>query len=421
MQFKKTVLENGLYVITAPMKETETVTVVVMVGVGSRFETDKEAGLSHFIEHMLFKGTERRPTSAEISEELDSIGGEYNAFTAKDQTAYYAKVDARHGEIALDIIADIFLNSKFDPEEIKKESGAIVQEINMIQDDPRRDVGEIFEILLYGNNPLGRYIVGNKETVRTFEQQDFVEYLGKHYTAGGTVVCIAGKFDEQKFIEQIKKYFSSMKRGKSVSARILENQTQPALKIKFKETDQSHVVLGVRAYDENHEDRFALNLLATILGGNMSSRIFTEVREKRGLAYYVRTGVDAYQDCGYLYSQAGVEHGNLEETIKIILNEYKKIASEKVSEKELQRAKDYIKGMSTMHLESSDEVAMFLIDQEMAHKKIMTLPEIFEKIDKVTADDILRVAQDIFKDEKLNLALIGPHRTEEALKNILKL
>lgn len=422
MKFKKTVLKNGLRIITVPMKETQTATVVIMVGVGSRYESKKEAGLSHFIEHMFFKGTKKRSTYLHIAEELDSIGGEHNAFTAKDVTGYYAKTDAKHIKTALDIVSDIYLNSKIDAGEIEKEKGTIIQEINMYEDTPMSDVGNVYDGLIYRGNSLGREIIGRKKTVGSFKRENFVNYMNRFYVAGDTVVSIAGRFNEREILEKIKKYFSGMTKGKKPNfKKIVEKQKKPQVKIKFKKTDQTHLIIGNRAYHENHNDRFALSLLSIILGGNMSSRLFVEVREKRGLAYYVRTGIDSYNDCGNISTQAGVEHKNLEETIKVILKECGKISSEKVEKKELQRAKDYIKGRSVMGLEASDEVAMFFVDQELKRKKIMTIDEIFKKIDRVTTDDILRIAKDIFRSNKLNLAVIGPHNNSKRLETILKL
>lgn len=419
MNYKKTTLKNGLRIITAPMKNTQTVTVLVMVGVGSRYESEKEAGLSHFLEHMFFKGTQKRPTALSISEELDAIGGEYNAFTSKDKTGYYAKVDAKHFSTALDVVADIYLNSKLNEEEISREKGTIIQEINMYEDTPVRNIHDIFEGLLYNGNPLGREIVGDKKNVSSFHRKDFVNYLNRFYVANDTVVTIAGNFDEKKAIAEAKKYFSEMKKGEKPGyKKVLENQKNPQVKLKFKKTDQTHLILGARAYNYNHKDRFALALLSTILGGNMSSRLFMEVREKRGLAYRINTGLENYADCGYIAAVAGIEHNNLELVVETILNEYKKISQEKIFEKELQKAKDYIKGKSVMGLESSDEVAIFLIDQEIQRKKIMPLEKIFTEIDKVKTEDIQRVAQDVFRKEKLNLAIIGPHKNIDKLKKL---
>jgi predicted Zn-dependent peptidase len=422
MKFKKTILKNGLRVVTVPMPDTQTATVVVMAGVGSRYETEKEAGLSHFIEHMFFKGTEKRPSALVISETLDSIGGEFNAVTLKDRTGYYAKVDCKHIDVALDVIADIFLNSKIEAQEIEREKGTIIQELNMYEDDPRRNIGDVFERLLYVKNFLGRPIIGYKKTIQSFERRDFINYIRRFYTANNTIVCVAGKIDEKNILHQVRKKFSLMNAGKKLSIwKNIEDQKYPALKIKIKKTDQTHLILGNRAYHQNHKDRFVLALLAIILGGNMSSRLFIEVRERRGLAYAVSTFIDSFRECGYLATQAGVDHGKLEETIKIILREYKKIATEKVSVKELQKAKDYIKGKSLMGLEASDEVAVFHVDQELARNKIISEKEIFARIDKITTKDILRVARDIFRERTLNLAVIGPHRSRKKLQKILTL
>ncbi len=421
MNYKKTTLKNGLRILTVPMEGTQTATVMVMVGVGSRYESEKQAGLSHFIEHMLFKGTEKRPTAQSISEELDGIGGEFNAFTSKDKTAYYAKVDGRHVDKALEVIADIFLNSKLEQAEIDRERGPILQELSMYEDDPRRSVGEEFEKLLYGAHQMGRNIVGYKETIKNFARKDFVAYLRKYYVANETVVCISGKFDEKAVIKQLQGYFGKFEKGAEAKfKKVSDKQTVAGVHLKFKKTDQTHFILGARAYHQNHKDRWALSLLSVILGGNMSSRLFIEVRERRGLAYFVHTSVDTYQDCGYIGTQAGIEHKNLGQAIEVILNEYKKIATQKVSEKELQKAKDYIRGRSVMGFEASDDVAMFFIDQEMHKEKILSPKEVFAKIDAVTSGDVLRVAKDIFRKEKLNLAIVGPHKNDKKIAQLMK-
>ncbi|NTU66468.1 MAG: insulinase family protein [Candidatus Moranbacteria bacterium] len=422
MKFKKTKLKNGLRIITAPMTGTETATVVVMVGVGSRYETEKQAGLSHFIEHMMFKGTANRPTALSISSELDAIGGEFNAFTSKDATGYYAKADARHMDIALDVIFDMFLNSKLDQEEIDREKGTIIQELNMYEDNPMRSIGDVFEGMLYAGNNLGRDIGGYKETVKSFKRRDFVSYMKRFYVANDTVVSVAGKFNEKKIIPQIKKYFESFSSGnKAAISRVKENQKKPEIKVKFKKTDQTHFIVGTRAFDRDDDRRYALSLLSIILGGNMSSRLFIEVRERRGLAYYVRTTTDLFEDCGYIATQAGVEHENLEKALKVILEEYRKISEMRVSDEELKRAKEYVKGKSVMGLEASDEMALFLVNQEIEKGNILEQEEIFKRIDKVTADDIMKVAKEVFRTEILNLAVIGPHKNEDKLRNLLKL
>jgi predicted Zn-dependent peptidase len=283
-------------------------------------------------------------------------------------------------------------------------------------------VGDELEKLLYNNSTLGREIIGYKKTIKKFARKDFIAFMQKHYNACGTVVCVAGKFNEREIIKKVKEYFGNMPKGKIMSfAKVVEKQKSPQVGIKFKKTDQTHIIIGNRAYHQNHKDRFALSLLAVILGGNMSSRLFTEVRERRGLAYSVRTGVDTYQDCGYIATQAGIEHKKVQKTIEVILNEYKKIATVEVGKKELQKAKDFVKGKGVMEFEASDEVAMFFIDQEFHKEKILTLNEVFAKIDAVTSKDILRVAKDVFKTNKLNVAIIGPHKNSKKIEKILNI
>jgi predicted Zn-dependent peptidase len=292
----------------------------------------------------------------------------------------------------------------------------------MYEDDPRQMVGDVFEELLYGKNPLGRDIAGSKKTVAKQKRKNFLDYIKRHYVPNDTVMCVAGRIKEKEVIRSTKKYFSKMKkRKKPVCQKVGENQKPPRVKIKFKKTDQTHLLLGNRAYDFNHKDRFALALLSVILGGNMSSRLFTEVREKRGLAYYIQTGVEAYEDCGYIATHTGVEHKNLSQVVKIIIGEYRKVVKERVSSKELKIAKEYIRGKSVMGFEESDLVANFYGDQELKRGKIMTLPELIKSFNKVTADDIIRVAKDIFINRKLNLAVIGPHRNSQNLEKILRL
>lgn len=423
MNYKKTTLRNGLRIITAPMKGTETATVLVMAGTGSRYEEESEAGLSHFLEHMFFKGTKKRPNTLAIAEELDAIGGEFNAFTGKSRTGYWAKADSKHLDVIIDVISDMYLNSKLESKEIEREKGTILQELNMYEDIPMRTVEDCFEKLLYGKQKLGREIIGYKKTIKGFQRKDFVDYVKRHYVAKNTVICVAGKIDSDNALKKVKKSFSKVNIGDNLEIeKVVENQKVPGVKIKDKDTDQTHLMLGVRAYDMFHKDKYALSLLSTILGGSMSSRLFISVRERQGLAYYVRSGVEARNDSGYLVASAGVEHKNLQKTINTILSEFKKISETKVGKTELQKAKDYIKGKTIMGLESSDEVADFLIAQEVLKNEIKKPNQLFKKIDKVTSEDVLRVAKDIFQEKNLNLAVIGPHKDNiKALNKLLVL
>jgi len=427
MHFKKTTFKNGLRLITAPMKDTNTVTVIVAVAAGSKYETKRINGLSHFLEHMFFKGTKKRSKTKDIAEALDSVGGEYNAFTSQENTAYFAKVDKEHIDLAVDVISDIFLNSKLDAKEIEKERGVILQEINMYEDTPMFLVQEEFEHLLYGDQPAGWRVIGKKENVAWVGRKDFVDYIKNFYTAKNTVVCVAGNFGERGesgVIREIGRVFAKMRKGnENKMPKTIEKQTEPQLRIKHKKTDQAHLVLGFREYNFFHPNRFAMALLANILGGTMSSRLFLSVREKSGLAYYVNASSEEYSDCGYFSVRAGVDtdRAKIEKTVKIILREIRGIRDRGVNGRELQKAKDNLRGKMALSLESSDEVASYLAGQEIARREIKKPEEILAMIDKVKKNDILRVAKDIFVNGKLNLALIGPIEDKRFLERILKI
>lgn len=422
MKYEKITLKNGLRVILAPMKETETATVFVLTGVGSRFETRKENGLAHFLEHMFFKGTEKRPATLDISRELDAVGAEYNAFTGKEYTGYYAKADKKHWMTALDVVSDIFLHAKIEQEEIDRERGTILQEINMYEDMPMRHLGDIWEQHLYGDTPLGWSILGPKDNIKTFKRKDFVKYLNRGYVAKNTVVGVAGNISPEKVLAAIKERFADMREGdKPAYKNLREKQSAPEIRLEHKKTDQTHMLLGVRAYGMDHKDRYAVSVLGVILGGGMSSRLFMSVRERRGLAYSVHTGGETYYDAGYLATQCGVEHKNLEETIRVILDEYRLIATEIVPHEELNKAKEFIKGKLAMSLEGSDEVVEYLVSQEVLRGKIDLPHDKMKKIDAVTDKDILRVAKDIFVNKKLNLVIIGPHTNKTKIKKLLVL
>ncbi len=419
--YKKYVLDNQLRLILAPLKATKAVTVLVLVGTGSRYESKEINGISHFLEHMFFKGTKKRPNKLLIAETLDRIGGEYNAFTGKETTGFWAKVASQHLDLALDWISDILLNSKFESQEIEKERGVILEERNMYLDTPMKYVGELWEELLYGDQPIGWPIVGTIKTISSLQRKQFLDYYKRHYLSNNTVVVIAGGFDSKIAKKLAEKNFVDLtNKDNGIKEKTIENQKKPESLIYYKKTDQTHLCLGVRAYDLFHPDKYALSLLSIILGGNMSSRLFISVRENRGLAYYIRTSVDLFTDTGYLVTQAGVDNKKVEQAIKTILKEYKQIART-VKESELQKAKDYLKGISLLEMESSDAIASFYAAQEILTNKILTLSQKFAQIDRVKLEDIQRVACDIFQPEKLNLALIGPFRDKKFFQNLLEI
>jgi predicted Zn-dependent peptidase len=420
--FRKITLKNGLRLITAPIPGNKTATILILVKTGSKHETKETNGISHFLEHMFFKGTEKRPTPADIVKDMDRIGGEYNAFTSKETTGYYAKVDSKHLDLSLDWISDIFLNSKFDEAEIKKEKRVILEEINMYYDLPMQHVGVLWEELLYGDQPAGWPVWGKKEVILKMARKDFLNYLKTRYSARNSLVCVAGNFNNKEIAKKIEKYFGRLDGRKFTEKRnVVEKQSKPEKLIHFKKTDQTHLCLGVRGYNIFHKDRYIIKILGMILGGFMSSRLFQEVREKKGLAYYIRTSTDSNPDTGYLVTQAGVANEKAEEAVKTILGEYQKIKTGKISADELGRAKEHIKGNMLLNLETSDELASFVAGQEIFKEEILTPEQVFAKIDKVSIDDIKRVAQDIFKPDKLNLALIGPFEDKKIFEGLLRI
>ncbi len=420
--FKKTTLKNGLRIITVPQKTTQAVTVLVLVGTGSKYETKDINGISHFLEHMYFKGTKKRPSPIAISETLDRIGGIYNAFTSQEYTGYFAKVASDHFETALDWVSDIYLNSTLPKEEIEKEKGVIIEEINMRYDHPMSYIEILWEKLLYGDQPAGWDIAGTKETVSRITRGKLLEYMKNQYVASNTIVCIAGRVSNSLAVKKVKKYFSKIKKTQPFKKPpVKEKQSEPKLLLHKRKTDQAHLYLGVRAYNLFNPQRYAQKLLSIILGGMMSSRLFIKIREQMGAAYYISTDSSADPDTGYLVTRAGVDDKRIEEVILAILEEYKKLCREKVPQEELKKAKDYIKGKTALLLESSDAKASFFANQEILEKKILTPEQIFKKIDKVSSLDILKVARDIFQPSKLNLAIIGPFKDKERFQKLLKI
>lgn len=419
--FKKTILENGLRIITIPKKETEAVTVLVLVGTGSKYETKEVSGISHFLEHLFFKGTKKRPSTRIITETLDRVGGIYNAFTSEEYTGYFIKVGASHFDLALDLVSDIFFHSKLDQNEIEKEKKVIFEEINMHFNDPMSYVQILWSKVLYGDQPAGREITGTKESVAGIVRRQLAEYMRNQYVASNTVICIAGRINEKEAIKKIRKYFSKIITTlPEKKSKVLERQSAPRCLLHKRETNQTNFCLGVRGYNIFHPQIYAQQLLGIILGGMMSSRLFIEVRDKLGLAYYINTSASIDPDTGFLVTQAGVDSDKIERAISVILNEYKKISQQKVPLKELQRAKDNVKGKTALMFESSDVLASFYGMQEIYKKEILTPKQIYAKINEVTGNSVLKAARDIFRPEKLNLAIIGPFKDKTKFQNLLK-
>ena len=408
-------------VITVPMKENPTVTVLVLVGTGSDYETKRINGISHFLEHMCFKGTTKRPNGKMISHELDALGCQYNAFTDHEMTGYYAKGDAKNFNQIFDVISDIYLNSTFPEPEIEKEKGVIIEEINMYEDMPHRHVQEMFEEVLYGDQPAGWNIAGPRENIRTMVRDDFVSYKKAHYVASSTVIIVAGSVTQKEVDAQVAKYFSGIDKSlKSKKVKTKDIQTKPNILVQHKTTDQTHLVLGVRTYPLFDKRNPTLAVLSGVLGAGMSSRLFNKLREDMGVAYYVRASNDTSLDHGSFQISAGVNNARTSEVIREILKECARMKTELVSDEELAKVKSFLIGNMKLSLESTDDIASFYGSQELMRGEVKTLDEKIQNINRVTSKDIKKVANQIFVDTHLNLALIGPFDSNKLLWNVLK-
>jgi predicted Zn-dependent peptidase len=419
--FERTELANGLRVVTAPMPQAKSVACFVMVAAGSRYETRESNGIAHFAEHMFFKGTERRPTARHIAGEIDAIGGEFNAFTGKEYTGYYVKCAAEHRDVALDVLVDMLRHSKFDAEEIEREKGVIVEEMNMYIDTPRDYVDSVYDHLLYGDQPLGWDIIGTKETVRAATRETFLDYLDRWYRAPRMVAGVAGAIGEG-LTEKLEELLGDVADGSTASPPRVSLDgvgAGPRVRVHSKQSDQAHLRFGVPSLPLDHPDRYALSLLATVLGGGMSSRLFTEVRERRGLAYYVFGYNQGYTDTGTLFAQAGVDINRIDDAIGTIRIEFEKIAAEPIEAEELEKARNYAKGRLVLSLEDPKGMIMFGLRGEVLEGRLREPDEVLAGFDAVTAEDIQRVAQELIHAERLNLALIGPFDDEDRFAELL--
>jgi predicted Zn-dependent peptidase len=405
--YRRETLDNGLRVLTADLPYAQSVTVMVMLAAGSRYETAETNGIAHFAEHMFFKGTERRPSARQIAGEIDSIGGEFNAFTGKEYTGYYVKCAAEHRDVALDVLVDMLRHSRFDAEEIEREKGVIVEEMNMYFDTPRDFVGGVYEQLLYGDQPLGWDIIGRKETVRGATRDTFMGYLDRWYRPSRMVLGVAGRTGGD-VLERAQELLGDLDPADTGEPAPVQPHANGRVSVFTKQSDQAHVVLGVPSYPLEHPDRYALQLLATVLGGGMSSRLFTEVRERRGLAYYVYGLNHSYTDAGSLYAQAGVDIARIDDAVSTIAAELRKIAGEPVPAEELEKARSFAKGRFVLQLESPQGLIVFGLRKEVLEGRAPDPAEVLAGIDAVSGEDVSRVAGELIADERLRLAVIGP-------------
>ncbi|HTP57141.1 MAG TPA: pitrilysin family protein [Candidatus Paceibacterota bacterium] len=411
---------SGLRLVTVPMPAATTATVLVLVGCGSKYEPKQLSGISHFLEHMMFKGTTKRPGYLDISRELDGIGASYNAFTSKEVTGYYAKAAATKLDTILDVVFDIFLNSKLEQGAMEIERGPIIEELRMRRDDPQQHIERVFEELLYGDQPAGWEIGGTIETVSTMMSPDLRTWFDAHYVASDTVIAVAGGIDPERVKAKVSAAFERIRTAeKPHKSAVTESQTAPALRIIPKDVEQLYVSLGVRAFDMFDERRYPLALMAQILGGGMSSRLFDEVRSKRGLAYYIWASSQLYTDSGYFEVGVGLNPAKGAEGLSVVLGELAKVAVAGVTDEELRRVKDQAEGRMAFALESTNGTADDYGSSLLFHGHVITPEEELAKIMAVTKDQIRDVAAGLFHDERLNLAVIGPKTEPEQFRDIL--
>jgi predicted Zn-dependent peptidase len=416
--FERHTLPNGLRVLTAPMPQAQSVSCFVMLAAGSRYETPDANGIAHFAEHMFFKGTERRPTARDIAGEVDAIGGEFNAFTGKEYTGYYVRCSSEHRDVALDVLVDMLRHSKFDSNEIDREKGVIIEEMNMYFDTPRDYISGVYDSLVYDDTPLGWDIIGRKETVRAATRDTFMDYLGHWYKPSRIVVGVGGQIGDG-LLERVGELLGDMPDAPTGAPQRVAPAANGRVKLHTKQSDQAHLCLGVPSKPLDHPDRYVMHVLATVLGGGMSSRLFTEVRERRGLAYYVYAINNSYTDTGSLYAQAGVDIDRIDEAVKTVVDELKKIAGESVPADELEKGRNFAKGRFVLQTESPHGLISFGLRREVLEGHAAEPEEVLTGLDAVTAEDVQRVAGELITTDALRLALIGPFDDAERFEPLL--
>jgi predicted Zn-dependent peptidase len=425
MQYFLKKLDNGIRVITTPVPTSESATITVWVGVGSRSEENKIAGLSHFIEHIVFKGSKAYPSAKAISETIDALGAEVNAGTSKEWTNFYIKTRSANLPKAFDVLSDMVLNPLLDEREIEREKGVIIEEIAMYEDTPLYKIGDVFENLIFKGDSLGRDISGSKETVKSLKKDDFVRYREIHYYSDNIVISVAGGVERLEVERLAERYFTGLaKRGpiEEKAFKFTPKQDKPAVFLKTKKNQQAHFILGVTSGQRGNPERYIEAVLSSVLGGGMSSRLFVEIRERRGLAYSVKTSIERYVETGELATYAGVETGKIDEAVKVMLDQYYGLGSGEypLPDKELLKAKEYLKGHLALSFEDSKEINNLYGESELMLGKINTLEEVFSAIDKVSGEDVIGVAKKLFVPGKMNLAIIGPYNDQAKFLKLLE-
>ncbi len=419
--YRKVTLDNGLRLVTAAMSHTRSVSISFFIGAGSRYEDEKHAGISHFIEHMLFKGTKKRPTSAEVCTVIEGVGGMLNAGTDKELTIFWCKVAESHFHSALDVLADVLLNSLFDPAEIEKERQVIFEEINMSLDYPAQRVSMLMDELLWPGHPLGRDVAGNRESVAGISRKMMLDYLSRQYQPDNAVLSIAGDIKHREVAADVSRAVAGwVKRQPHPGYAPYREKMGRRVLIEKRDTEQTQLCLALPGLSIIHPERFKLDLLNVILGEGMSSRLFTEIRDKLGLAYSIQSYAEHFLDTGVFAVSAGVDDKNLKVAVKAILAELARLR-EKIPRIELSKAKELFKGRILLRMEDSRSVAGWMGGQEILNGKILTVDKVIAIINAVTAEELQKLAGDLLIEKKLRLAVVGPISPDEPLEELLKL
>ncbi len=420
LEYETATLSNGLRILTAPMPQTRSVSIGVYVGTGSRYERKDEAGLSHFVEHLCFKGSAKRPTAKDIAEAIDGVGGHLNGGTDREATVYYCKVAAPHFSLALDVLADLVQAPRFDRAEIEKERSVILEELAMVADTPSQLVDLLIDEALWPDQPLGWDVAGTKESVQHLTRQMALDYVARQYVPNNMVVSVAGNVEHSRVLEEVAAFWNDGVSGSPSPWYPATNGHGPRCAVRFKKTEQTHICLAVRGIPMDHPDRYALGLLSTILGEGMSSHLFMELRERKGLVYDVHSYVSHFLDTGAFTVYAGVDPTKTVEAVKLIVEELVRLR-DGASEEELVKAKELSKGRLLLRLEDTRSVAGWLGGQELLLGRVYTPDEAVAMLEAVTLDDLQRVARDLLITDQLYLALVGPFRSERRFARLLHL
>ena len=416
--FRKTILDNGIKVLTEEIDQFKSASIGIWINTGPKNETMDEAGVSHFVEHMLFKGTAKR-SAREIAEVMDSVGGQLNAFTEKEQTCYYTRVVDEHVPLAVDVLSDMFLNSSFDPQEIERERGVILEEIKMYEDSPEDVVFQEFNKTLWAEHPLGRPTLGREETVSSFDREDFKKYMSRYYTPDNVTVAAAGHLKHEDMLGMVQRYYGGMS-GKSDPL----NKTQPEFhyrnRVRYKDCEQVYLCMGGMGVPQVDDRKFVFFVLDSVLGGSMSSRLFQEIREKRGLVYTVSTYTNAYCNTAQLGIYACTSKSNLPEVIKVSYDILDDLVQNGITEKEMKRSKEHIKGGVSLALESTSSRMIRLNKSELYHQRLVPIEEVIEKVERVTMEQVQQLARDLLNRKNFAAAVLGPIKNDEEIIKLLE-